>query len=308
MRSIIFNEPTIERQLIGLKCAEAIGDGGCEIAIDVVSDALHFGLQVRSQSARVVARSNCSSIAAINDLVTALGDSSGELREAIVDALARHAALLNKNKLTDVLQKIMLQNFAFLNENPTFLVQFDRGDVAWLRAYCHFLAGVLDTCLALDFELVFDIYANDLFENPEFGFQGNFEQKLSATAKAMRMVVISEPKSLNSARLHVLQVARLNHEIWRHIRAEEDDEFEWLPNSRQSGVLGLSVRDELVDSWLNMMDELAALLEGERTLPAFLSIYGGLNLKTLAVSPPEYFLLDRRLPDQYYSDERDVDI
>jgi hypothetical protein len=53
------------------------------------------------------------------------------------------------DKFIDILQRIMgRQNFDFLEGNPDFLVCFHRGDVAWLRAYCHLLMGMLDFYLA----------------------------------------------------------------------------------------------------------------------------------------------------------------
>ncbi len=60
------------------------------------------------------------------------------------------------DKFIDILKKIMKrQNFGFLESNPDFLVCFDRGDVAWLRAYCHLLMGMLDFYLAFDTEEFF---------------------------------------------------------------------------------------------------------------------------------------------------------
>jgi hypothetical protein len=107
----------------------------------------------------------------------------------------------------------------------------------------------------------------------------------------------------------LLKVAELNRETWKHVRAETDDDHEWLPNPRQEGVLGLPVRNEMIDAWLAMMAELEALLDGKRTLPGVLNIGKngkGLNLKTLLDDPPEKFTLDseffRGLPEKYFSD------
>ncbi|SRR5229473_179930 len=108
-------------------------------------------------------------------------------------------------------------------------------------------------------------------------------------------VKVKEPARLGRFRKHLLRVAELNRETWKFIRAETDDDHEWLPNPKQKGVLGLPVRNEMIDSWLAMMGELEALLEGKRT---FLKSWGlhkngkGLNLKTLFDDPPEKFVLD----------------
>src|SRR5207245_10000883 len=72
------------------------------------------------------------------------------------------------DKFIDILQKIMQrQQFDFLKSNPEFLVGFDRGDVAWLRAYCHLLMGMLDFYLAFDTKRLFDLSADELFEKPK---------------------------------------------------------------------------------------------------------------------------------------------
>ena len=121
------------------------------------------------------------------------------------------------------------------------------------------------------------------------------------------------PARLGRFRKHLIQVAALNGETWRHIRAETDDDHEWLPNPKQKGVLGLPVRDELIDAWLGMMAELEALLDGKRTfLKSLWNKDGkGLNLKALFDDPPEKFVLDltffQNLPDKYWSGGEDAD-
>src|SRR5262249_31007061 len=81
----------------------------------------------------------------------------------------------------------------------------------------------------------------------------------------------------------------------------------------QKGVLGLPVRDELIDAWLGMMAELEALLDGKRTfLKSLWNKDGkGLNLKALFDDPPEKFVLDltffQNLPDKYWSGGEDAD-
>src|SRR5436853_3556730 len=45
-----------------------------------------------------------------------------------------------------------------------FVIGFDRGDVNWLRGYCHFLAALGELCLAVDGQRAFDCSAHLLFE------------------------------------------------------------------------------------------------------------------------------------------------
>jgi hypothetical protein len=215
------------------------------------------------------------------------------------------------DKFIDVLTRIMGgQQFDFRQENPDFLVCFDRGDVAWLRAYCHLLMGMLDFYLAFDTERLFDLSADVLFAKPKKRFQGEDAERQKKLEEAFKVFAVKEPARLGRFRKHFIKVAELNREIWKHIRAETDDDHEWLPNPRQKGVLGLPVRDEMIDAWLAMMAELEALLNGKRTLGSGLEKNGkGLNLKTLLDDPPEKVTAEffKNLPEKYLSEEREVD-
>src|SRR5205823_11993356 len=49
----------------------------------------------------------------------------------------------------------------------TLVIGFDRGDVSWLRGYCHFLAAWGELLLAVDGRRAFDCGAHLLFEKVE---------------------------------------------------------------------------------------------------------------------------------------------
>jgi hypothetical protein len=221
-------------------------------------------------------------------------------------------------KLMDILKKIMRrEQFEFLKSNPDFLVCFDRGDVAWLRAYCHVLMAMLDFYLAFDMEQSFDLSADELFAKPKKSFKGQEDERDRKWEEARKLIAVKEPARLGRFRKHLIKVAELNRETWKHIRAETDDDHEWLPNPKQKGVLGLPVRDEMIDGWLAMVAEMEALFEGNRVFPKT-GLFGcskngkGLNLKTLLDDPPENFTLDgdfpENLPDKYWSEGKDVDL
>lgn len=220
------------------------------------------------------------------------------------------------DRFIDILKQVMQrQQFDFLNSNPDFLVCFDRGDVAWLRAYCHLLMAMLDFYLAFDTRELFDLSAHELFAKPKKPFHGGEAEKWQKLQEAWKEIAVKEPARLSRFRKHLIKVAELNRETWRQIRAETDDDHEWLPNAKQKGVLGLPVRDEMVNAWLAMMTELEALLDGKRT---FLQVFGinrngkGLNLKSLLDDPPEKFVQDGtfplNLPDKYWFEAKDVDL
>lgn len=203
------------------------------------------------------------------------------------------------DKFHDVLLKLFqARQFDFLKDNPGFLIVFDRGDVAWLRAYCHLLGGMLDLFLAFDGEESFDLWADRAFAKPKKTFTGDEDERLRKT-QGIDEILIQEPQRLGRFRRHWIAVAELNHETWKHIRAETDDDHEWLPNPKQRGIFRLPVRDEMIDNWLAMMSEFQRLLEGERTFPHLFGRYNDdeeLNLKTLLDDPPKKLGLNGGFP------------
>jgi hypothetical protein len=212
------------------------------------------------------------------------------------------------DKLLDILQKISRQDYHFLKTNPEFLVCFDGGDVIWLRAYCHLLMGMADCYLAFDTEPGFELGTGSYFARPRKRTpEKDAELKHQSDAAE---VVVKEPLRLGRARRHFVRVAELNHETWKLIRAEQDDDHEWLPSPKQKGVLGLPVRDSMIDGWLNIMSEFQAILEGKRLIPWYLTGRNqetrALNLKTFLDDPPQKFAADgtmfQDLPDKYFSE------
>ncbi|HEX4131915.1 MAG TPA: hypothetical protein VHZ24_17920 [Pirellulales bacterium] len=215
------------------------------------------------------------------------------------------------DKLIDILKKItMRQQFAFLDDNPEFLVAFDRGDVAWLRAYCHLLMGMLDAYLAFDAERLFQLTAQEMFAKPKGVFAGDADERRERWSEISRETRFQEPRRLGQFRRHFVAITTLNDETWKYIRAETDDDHEWLPNPKQTGVLGLPVRDEMIDAWLAGMTEARKLFDGERTLPPFLARGDKrLNLKIFLDDPPAKIVgvgLEP-LDDKYFTDEPPVD-
>jgi hypothetical protein len=216
------------------------------------------------------------------------------------------------DRLLDILKRILGPQVNFPTDNPDLLVCFDRGDMAWLRAYCHLLMGMLDAYLAFDTEELFDLTAEGLFARPRHTVPGTEADKLR---ESLTVIKVKEPHRLRQFRKHLLQVAELNRETWKFIRTETDDDHEWLPNPRQHGVLGLPVREEMIDAWLDAVAELEALLDGKRVLPNFFGNFRkgdkGLNLKTLLERPPAEFRLAADLatwlPDAYWDQGPAID-
>lgn len=204
-----------------------------------------------------------------------------------------------RTKLLDLLTTLNGGRFDFEKKNPNLRVHFDRGDVAWLRAYCHLLSAMVEGYRAVDEEAGFEERVKDIFPKIE-----------APVKKADRnwvngLKVVDAPR-LRRARLHMVAVCELNRETWKHIRGETDDDFEWLPKPKQTDQLDLPLTDDRIDSWLGMMEQWEGLLKGERLLDgawirpimAVIPEGQGLNLKKLLDDPPaDLFSLERLRED-----------
>jgi hypothetical protein len=201
-----------------------------------------------------------------------------------------------RSTLLDVIRKVARQGrFDFTEKNPDLLVAFDRGDVAWLRGYCHLMSAAIDGYLAFDGKHLFEISAQNHFAKPKGAAEVMSVDLLSFA------IDIPEPARLHSLRLHLLAVCELNRETWRYIRTETDDDHEWLPNAMQAGVLGLPVRDAMIDGWLKGVAEFERLLRGERVVAISLDRVfpegRGFNLKAFLDDPPARFDVSKILRD-----------
>ena len=172
-------------------------------------------------------------------------------------------------RFIDILKKLMGQGFRLDAENPEFLVVFDRGDVAWLRAYCHLLMGMIDFNLAFETESTFYLWADQQFAKPKHRNDVTMEERWAQQQAQWTVIKVAEPARLGHFRQHILKVCELNRETWAFIRAEKDNNFEWLPNPKQTGVLRMPVTDEMIDAWLAMVAQTEGLFAGKKAIPAF---------------------------------------
>lgn len=225
----------------------------------------------------------------------------------------------SNEKFGDVLAKLMGPGFRLPADNADFAVCFDRGDVAWLRAYCHLLMGLLDATLAFDSEDSFHLWGNTQFAKPRYPFPGTAEERRQKWDAMWERIKIKEPARLGHFRLHMLKVCELNRETWSFIRSETDNDFEWLPNAKQTGILRVPVTDEMIDAWLEMMAEFEGLYDGKKVIGKDLVPFvsprttKGFNVKAFLDNPPDEFdwkrIRDVGIREQYLDDtSRPVDI
>jgi len=182
-----------------------------------------------------------------------------------------------------------------------FYIKFDRGDVHWLRGYCHLLMALCEIYLAHDTKETFDCTAHLVFPKVDspYGFLTRKKPNVSGRRFEIDEIadVISfihlirwpvvEPERMAAALHHLQAVVAQSKESWKWIMAETDDDHEWLPNPRQTGVIpDVRVTDEMVGAWLNLMDQSGRVLSGERLIPFWRGDGGrGVNLRKVFLQP-----------------------
>jgi hypothetical protein len=195
-------------------------------------------------------------------------------------------------------------------EAKAFYIKFDRGDVHWLRGYCHLLSAVCDILLAYDTKVLFEHTAQIFFERVDSPYKflaaGRSAYEMHSRARegmgdvldAVAMIhlinlKISEPKRMQSALRHLEMVVSQSRVSWQFIMAETGDDHEWLPNPRQTGVIpGVRVTNEMVLSWAKIMDQSEKLLKGEELIPFWRGEHGpGVNLRKVFMEPRDFDLV-----------------
>ena len=73
------------------------------------------------------------------------------------------------------------------------------------------------------------------------------------------------------------------------ISQKTDNEREWIPNPQQTGVLEIKVTQEMVDTWLTVLDETGLVLQGKKLIPFWRGKPGtqGVNLRRVFTEPRE---------------------
>lgn len=219
-----------------------------------------------------------------------------------------------KLSLREVLEVARNRGLPLQAGNEELLVNFDRGDVAWLRAYCHLLSGIIDVLHAYETSFWFDqVSAGSVFPRVKL------VRDVDDEAEPMR-VRLADPIRLHRFRLHMLEVCWLNAETWRHIRSETDDDHEWLPNAKQTDLFGVPLSDQQIDIWLAVMRHLRGILQGQRLVQSNLLQYvvpgspagKGFSIAKFLDDPPSDLDWDRILADgidpKYLEDENQRDV
>jgi hypothetical protein len=192
---------------------------------------------------------------------------------------------------------------------PALVFRFDRADGYWLQGYANFLMAQADFWLAHDFRLAFDQTFHMLFPRAKLPMQdtlvplddGNSsmfgsEWRIADMISFVHLInwPVVEPERRKAARRELLEMIRLSREDWKAIRAETDNDREWLPGPQQTGanqLTGLEVTENEVQAWLATLTVAENLLEGRILLPHFRFADKGINMKRFFDEPQTFDLV-----------------
>lgn len=159
-------------------------------------------------------------------------------------------------------------------------VSFDQGDAIWLQGYCNLLLAMGSVILAHDHRETFEVSASLFFPKVKtpFGFLNNiprrmdnqlFDERIFDLVAFVHMwrFPLKDQKLMVAALGHLEKVIALSRESWASILEETDNDMEWVPNPKQTGVMGISVPRPMIDGWLEFLDEAQSLLEGKKLIP-----------------------------------------
>jgi len=187
-----------------------------------------------------------------------------------------------------------------------FLIAFDRADAYWLRGYLHFLAALGEFALAVDTREVFECVGHRFFSTVEsphaFLQQEDSDIKgLNLDLNSFPLIIdaitfvhlnlrwtVTEPERMKKVLEQLQGMVANAKKMWPAILAEADDDHEWIPGPKQTGVIGVKVTKEMVESWLMTLEEVDLILQGKAMLPFWRGKDReiGVNLRAAMMTPP----------------------
>ena len=187
-----------------------------------------------------------------------------------------------------------------------FVITFDAADVHWLRGYCHLLMALGEINLAHDWHELFERVGHLLFaraktpypflaehvpgQEQQFSFEGIAD--LVAFIHLINFPV-AEPKRMAAALGHLEAMASLSRRSWDLILKETDDDHEWIPSPKQTGVIpNVRVTQEMIDGWQMFLSEAELILKGEKLVPFWRgNRVRGVNLRKVFMQPSPFDLV-----------------
>jgi hypothetical protein len=185
-------------------------------------------------------------------------------------------------------------------------VGFDSADVYWLRGYCHLLAALADMILAYDHRQLFEVTAHAFFAKPQTEFAARHDRSqadanrefwddLPDLIAAIHLMNFkrSEPERLAAAQEHLLQMVEMSRKSWELIKAETDNNREWIPGANQQSVISnFAMNEQRIDTWYKFLDEAEEVLRGQKLIPFWRRGFDeGVNLHKVFREPRDFDLV-----------------
>jgi hypothetical protein len=187
--------------------------------------------------------------------------------------------------------------------DDSFPVAFDVADAYWMRGYANLIGFAAEFFLAHDFRATFDATFHLFFPHAGLPF-GRMVGEPAGPNTGIDMGPIfdaiafihlvrwdvTEPQRMANMHARLKRTVELSRKTWAAVLAESDDDDEWLPGPKQKGVLDMPVTIEMVGSWLAMLDEVDAVLDGRKLVP-HPRFQRGINLRKVFLEPKQFDLV-----------------
>lgn len=247
----------------------------------------------------------------LNEVDTTLKSITDETVSVPVDLLSIHLDMDGDGKVSEqeTLWRIYvrLAGDTALTSDPqaTLMVNFDRADVDWLRAYSHLLMGIGEWMLAHDAEDAFNNTFHLFF--PRSNLPGAMllaeqtkqegampDQTEIADIIALFHLIhwpVIEPDRMPKSLAHLRKMVSLSQGSWTYILAETDNEREWIPGPDQTSALpNMPITRAQMEAWQSFLTEFDALLAGDKLLPHW-RFDKGINLARVFTEPTQFDLI-----------------
>jgi hypothetical protein len=183
-----------------------------------------------------------------------------------------------------------------------FVIAFDAGDVHWLRGYCNLLQALCDFFLAHDTQKLHDHTAQFFFPTAKVKYpvvlakDDDWWDSIADAIAFIHMIQlpVSDAERMKSSHAHLLEVVAQSRLSWTAIKAETDDDREWIPNSNQknAAIPGVTISREMIGEWHAVLDESEAILQGKKLVPYWRpGDDRDLNLKRVFFEPQTFDLV-----------------
>jgi hypothetical protein len=170
---------------------------------------------------------------------------------------------------------------------PPPVFRFDRADAYWLEGYANFLTANARLWLAHDFSKTFDTSFTLFFPRETSADAETREWSEAAILDFISLIhtiawPVVEPETRKAILADMKEMTRLSRLNWQAIRAETDNDREWVPGPHQPGphpLTSLEVTEEIVTGWHAALDAADAVLDGKALVPHMRYPGRGVNLK-----------------------------